>query len=701
VPTNNRVRTVTAALIAAAAVEAAAQELYLPPTVVTGTRIEQSEFDLPMSIDRVERRHIQQQRLQANLSESLTRVPGAVVQNRETYAQELQIGLRGFGARSTFGVRGLKLIADDIPATAPDGQGGSALFNLSSAERIEVLRGPFSALYGNHSGGVVQIFTEDGPDQPTATLTGAHGSFNTSRYGAKYGGHTSDLNYLADVSRFDTDGYREHSAARREQLNSKLRWTLVDGAKLTFIANAFDQPESQDPLGLTAAQVEQNRRQASPAALAFDTRRRLDNIQSGVVYDRPLGGPDTLRLLGYLGRRNNEQYLAIPLAVQSGAMHSGGVSSFARDFGGLGMRWTRRHTGAVPTTIIAGIDYERADDVRQGHVNANGTKGELKRDERNNVDSWGPYVQAERWLTPNLGASGGLRYTAVDFRSADRFITASNPDDSGRADYAAWTPVAGVMYRISPALNVYANAGRSFETPTFVELAYRPDGSSGLNFDLEPTTSDHYEIGLKTFTGIDTRVNLALFAINSKNEIVVFNNAGGRATFQNAPGSKRRGAEFLIDSRLGAGVSAYLSYTYLDAKFSEAFATCAGACATPNATVAAGSRLPSVPRYTVYGELGWAHAGSGFSTAIEARWHGKVATDDRNTAFAPSYGVVNVRAGFEQKASAWRLQQFVRVDNILDKEYIGAVIVNDANGRYYAPAATRNYLIGASIARAF
>jgi iron complex outermembrane recepter protein len=700
-PNTNRARPAVVIALVVAVSETTAQELRLPPIVVTGTRTEQSAFDLPMSIDSVERGQIQDQRLQVNVSENLARIPGTVVQNRETYAQELQIGLRGFGARATFGVRGIKLIADDIPASAPDGQGGTALFSLSSADRIEVLRGPFSALYGNHSGGVVQVVTEDGPPQPTGTLSAALGSFDTRRHGAKFGGQAGEINYLFDISTFETDGYRAHSAARRAQLNSKVRWTPADGAKLTFVANTFDQPESQDPLGLTAAQLQQDRRQASPVALAFNTRRSLDNAQTGLVYERPLGGADTLRVLGYLGRRGNEQYLAIPLAVQSGPLHSGGVSSFERDFGGLGMRWTRRLSGATPTTLTAGIDYDRADDVRQGHLNVNGTKGDLKRHEQNDVDSRGVYLQAERWLTPDWSVSGGLRYTTVNFESDDRFITSSNPDDSGRADYHAWTPVAGVLYRINPGLNIYANAGRSFETPTFVELAYRPDDASGLNFDLQPTTSDHYELGLKAFAGTDTRVNLAIFAVDSRDEIVVFSSSGGRATFQNAPGSKREGAELALDSRFAAGITTYLSYTYLDAKFTDGFPTCAGTCASPNATVQAGNRIPGVPRYTMYGELGWAHRASGFSTAIEARWHGKVYVDDRNTEFAPSYVVANARAGFEQKVDNWRLRQFVRVDNLFNTAYVGAVIVNDANGRFYAPASARNYLIGAGVSRAF
>src|SRR5437899_8216100 len=172
--------------------------------VVTATRSPQSTLEIPASIDRIYGDEIREGRAQVNLSESLGRVPGIAVQNRQNYAQDLQISSRGFGGRSTFGVRGVRLIADGIPATMPDGQGQAASFNLSSAERIEVLRGPFASLYGNASGGVVQIFTADGPPEPTATGTFVSGSYGTWKAGAQLGGRSGAFNYIADASRFET-----------------------------------------------------------------------------------------------------------------------------------------------------------------------------------------------------------------------------------------------------------------------------------------------------------------------------------------------------------------------------------------------------------------------------------------------------------------------------------------------------------------
>src|ERR1700676_3148213 len=185
----------------------------LEPIVVTATRVAQASADLPMSIDLVGRQQIREGQLQVNLSEPLITVPGVNAQNRQNYAQDLQISVRGFGARSSFGVRGVRLYADGIPGTMPDGQGQFSNFDLGSADRIEVLRGPFSALYGNSSGGVISIFTEDAPAGFSIGGTAEYGTFNTQRYAVKTTGGEGRVNYVVDASHFQTDGYRVHSDA--------------------------------------------------------------------------------------------------------------------------------------------------------------------------------------------------------------------------------------------------------------------------------------------------------------------------------------------------------------------------------------------------------------------------------------------------------------------------------------------------------
>jgi len=660
----------------------------LPEVTVSATRVEHESFDLPVSIDVVSGRAIREDNPQVNLSEVLNRVPGVVVQNRQNYAQDLQISSRGFGSRASFGVRGLRLIADGIPATMPDGQGQAASFNLSSAQRIEVLRGPFSSLYGNASGGVIQIFTADGPPEPTLSGGLTAGSYGTTKFGLQYGSTRGPFNYLIDASRFDSDGYREHSAARRDHVNAKLKLDAGARGKFTFVVNALDQPETQDPLGLTAAQVAQDRRQPGTNALAFDTRKSVAQRQAGLVYDLPLSSRNTLQARLYGGDRQVTQYLAIPLVFQSAPTHSGGVVDLDRGYRGAGLRLTRDTTLAdAPFLLSAGVDYDRMAERRRGFINNFGVAGNLKRDEDDIVSNTDFYAQAEWAVAPRWNLLGGVRHSRVRFESRDYFTGPANPDDSGTVDFVRTTPVAGATFRLTPAVNLYANTGKGFETPTFAELAYRPGGATGLNFALKPARSTHYEAGVKALLGSASRLNVALFRIDVKDEIVVNSSSGGRTDFRNAAETRREGLELLWAGRFAGAFEAAVAYTLLDAKFTTPFTS--GATSVP-----AGNRLPGVPPYTLFGEVVWRHAASGFHAGVEARRNGKVYVNDSNSEFAGAYTVWNLRAGFEQRGRNWRLAEFVRVDNVGDRRYIGSVIVAEANGRFYEPAPERNYLLG-------
>lgn len=672
----------------------AADTVRSAPVVITATRVAQSSLDVPAAIDSIDSRDLTEARLQANISETMQRVPGTYVQSRETFAQEQQITVRGFGARSQFGTRGVRLYVDGIPASTPDGQGGSGLFDYSSARSIEVLRGPFSALYGNHSGGVVQILTEDGPQTPTASGSFSIGSYGTQRYGLKFGGQYGAVNAVASGSYLTTDGYRDRSSSERYLFNSKFAIKLDDRATLTITASYLDQPLDQDPLTLTAAQVAQNRRQANPNAATFDTRRSLDNKQAGVVYERQLTGEDSIRVLAYGGQRNNLGFLGLRGTPPTS---SGGVSALSRDYAGLGGRWTRKTTvfGNQPLTVTAGADYDVALEDRKGYENVNGNIGVLKRNEFNRAMSWGTYGQAE-W-TPIQAVTGfaGLRYTQVSFQSSDFFITSQNPNDSGAARFSAWTPVIGALVRVTPLTNIYMNAGRSFETPTLIEAAYRNVGS-GLNLDIRPSTSNHYEIGVKSLVADNIRVNAAIFQIYTKDEIVVDGTpAIGRNTFKNAGRTERQGLELSATGDLGRGFGLHGAYTYLKATFAEAFTGGSG-------NVASGSQIPGVPRSFVYFDFTWrAQNDSGLFAGLEHRRATKVYANDINADFAAGYKVSDLRVGVNRNLDPFVVQLFARVNNVFSEEYIGAVAVNGANGQFYAPAPERNYLAGVSASMKF
>jgi iron complex outermembrane receptor protein len=654
-----------------------------PPesVVVTATRTPQRTLEVPASVDRIEADEIHDLRQQVNLSESLGAVPGIAVQNRQNYAQDLQIQSRGFGARSTFGVRGIRLIADGIPATMPDGQGQAATFALGSADHIEVLRGPFSVLYGNSAGGVIVVETMDGPDVPTAEADLLLGSYHTWRGELKFGGHWEQVNALGDVSRFETDGYRQHSAATRDQLNGKLKY-----GDLTVVANSIRQPDTQDPLGLTRAELQRDPRQATPVALQFNTQKSIAQDQVGATYKPRIAGGQAEAMF-YVGQRAVQQFLAIPVNVQSAPTHSGGVVDLDRNYGGGALRWAR---DISPVRLAVGVEYDAMYERRRGFINNNGVIGALKRDEDNTVNSTAAYAQAEWRFAERWSLHAGARSTRVNFYSRDYFIVPGNGDDSGSRAYRATTPVAGVLYRLNANTSLYGNVGRGFETPTSVELAYR-NGGSGPNFGLDASHSRHTELGIKTVMPRWARLNAAYFNVLTSNEIVVDTNSGGRAIFKNVGHTERKGVELGAETLLPGPWRLRAAYTYLDATFRDSFNT--SITTTPaQVTVPAGATLPGVARTQLYGELRYRRAP--FEARLEALRRSSVPVNDPNTDFADGFTVWNLAAGLVQERGRLRLGEFVRLDNLGNRNYVGSVIVNETNFRYFEPAPRRNASAG-------
>jgi iron complex outermembrane receptor protein len=674
-----------------------AQAAPIPVVIVTGSRIEQDSFDFPAAVTIVDAQRIGDTQMRVNASEALAAIPGLVVRNRENYAQDLQISSRGFGARSAFGVRGVRLIADGIPASMPDGQGQAATFNLDLAERIEILRGPFSALYGNHSGGVVQLFTREGSGRPALETTLSGGSDGMRKVDVNAQGEAGGIGYLIDASRFDTDGYREHSAARRDQGFAKITARPSDTSRLTITASTLTQDDTQDPLGVTWATFQRDPRageidttdpQVPQRTLAerYNTRKSIEHHQGGATFEQRFG-EDRLRLTAWAGNRQVIQYQSFSRGFQAPPSHSGGVVDFDRDFYGADLQWlsVRQVLGGKLSTTL-GVEYSRSEDDRQGYENfvgnQFGVRGALRRDETNKLSNLDPYVQTQ-WEGGPWILSAGLRRSSLKVEVNDRFL--ANGNDSGAVDYSKVTPVAAVLYKVSPQLNVYASAARGFETPTLNELFYSA-GGTGFNFRLGPATSRNLEVGAKAKLGDNTRVEAALFQVRTKDELVVETSGGGRTSYRNASETLRRGMEVTLDSELGAGFSTKVALTVLRATYETGFGA-----------VAAGSRLPGVPRANLFGELAWKDEGGRFGAALETVASSKVYTEDTNTErAAPGYAVVNARVQARQAVGPWRFRQFLRLNNVFDRSYVGSVIVGDANRRYYEAAPGRQWMIGVS-----
>ena len=686
----------------AAEAAAPANGQLMDTVVVSGSRIAHPSQEVPASIDVVDSARIQDGQIRVNASEALAAVPGLVVQNRQNYAQDLQISSRGFGARSAFGVRGVKLISDGIPASMPDGQGQAATFNLDTAERIEVLRGPFSAIYGNHSGGVIQLFSKDGQNPPSVELNVVGGSYGTNKVDLTAQGQAGGIGYVLDGSRFRTDGFRDHSAATREQAFGKITIKPNADSKLTIVANSLHQGNTQDPLGATwatfardprAGETDASDTQNPKRTLAerYNTRKSIDHQQIGATYEQSFGD-DRLHVMVYGGNRDVIQYQAFTKGFQAPASHSGGVVDFQREFYGIDTNWLHVNQlagGKLSTTI--GIDYGRSSDDRTGYENyignTFGVKGKLRRDEQDVVSSLDPYLQME-WQSGPWLLSAGVRYSKMKVSVNDHYL--SNGNDSGSLEFSHTTPVLGLLYKLTPNVNVYASAARGFEAPTLNELFYSGTGG-GFNYQLKPATSTNLEAGIKARIANNTHVNAAVFQIKTNDELVVDKSSGGRTSYRNAGKTLRQGMEVSLESNLPYGFTTKVALTSLHAVYDQAFGS-----------VREGSRLPGVPSANLFAELAWKDTLDRFGAALESVANNQVYAEDSNIEKpAPGYTVFNARFNAKQNVGNWRFKEFARLNNLFDKTYVGSVIVGDSNKRYYEAAPGRNWLLGVSAQYSF
>jgi len=671
----------------------------LAEIVITATRVQAPAFDVPASISDVPADALRQDALGINLADDIGFVPGLLARNRNNYAQDQQISIRGIGANSTFGIRGVRIYQDGIPQTGPDGQGQVSQFNLDSAQRVEVLRGPFSALYGNSSGGVIQIFTADGTAPGAVRTNIGYGSFGEFRAGVDASDAVGPLAYNVDFTHFFVEGYRPHASARNESFNGKVDYQFAPRGKLTFIANVLSRPDSNDPLGLTAAEFAANPDQTDPAATQFNTRKSLQQQQGGLVLDLGLTDRQSVRLMGYYGHRSVLQFLSIPVGAQTPATSAGGVIDLDRLFGGGDARWTWQ--GALagrPLSWVVGVSYDTQNELRRGYNNfIGGTLGILGAQRRNENDiarDIDEYTQGSWEFVPRWTLTAGIRHSEVRFLSEDHYITPTNGNDSGAVTFTASSPVAGLLFAARPWLHLYASYGQGFQTPLGSELAYRPDGGAGLNFALRPARSDNSEIGAKLRLRGDLTGEVTAFDTRTRNEIVVATNIGGRSTYQNAGRTRRSGAEASLEYRFAGEWRAQIAYTYVDAIYIDGYATCtASPCAKPSQLVASGNRLPGVPHNDAYGRIAWGQP-LGWRASLIGQYVSAIAVNDANTAFAAAYPVFNASGGYAAQLRSTRLSVFLRLDNLLDRRYAGSIIVDDGNGRYFEPAPGFNVFAG-------
>ncbi|MDO7536542.1 TonB-dependent receptor [Acinetobacter pittii] len=673
----------------------------LPTLHVEATRTDTTYLQTPASVFRIDAPQVDTSS-QVNLTEVVKGVPSLQIRNRENYAQDLQLSMRGFGARSTFGVRGIRLYVDGIPATMPDGQGQTSNIDLSSLDHVEVLTGPFSSLYGNSSGGTILTSTKEGQGKDSIELSYSGGSHDKSRAGLVLQGGTKGANepsYVISSSYFDTDGYREHSGAEKVLNNAKLSWNLDDGSKINWVTN-YVKIHADDPGGLTRADWENNPKQVVQNVLDYNARKEIDQIQTGLTWSKPINDQHELYAMTYMGQRQVTQYQSIPDTVQRNPntpYQAGGVIDFKRNYYGADFRWTGKEL--LPnTTLSVGVALDAMKEDRQGYQNFNdtgdkGVKGALRRDEDNTLWNIDPYLQASWQFLPTWRLDTGVRYSNVHYKSKDYYIVGLNGDNSGKTSYEEVLPSVALSWQITPEVLVYASYAKGFETPTFTEMAYPAQGGAST-LDLKPSTSDTYETGLKSQNQLGD-FTLAVFQTKTKNDIVSAESFAGRSTFRNADKTLREGVEFAWNKKLWRDLTATASYTYLDATF-DADIPALGSIAQ----IPAGNAIPGIAKNQAYASLAW-QPSHGLYGGVDVQYMDKVYVNDTNSDAAPSYSVTSANVGYAWVMGDWKVNSFARVDNLFDKNYAGSVIVNDGNGRYFEPADGRNWSAGLRVIKQF
>ena len=643
---------------------------------VTATRLDSTLLRSSRSVSVVGKDEIQNATQLLAMDEVLAGIPGLYMQNRYNFSQDLRVSLRGFGARSAFGIRGIKVIVDGIPETLPDGQAGVDSIDLGSASRIEVIRGPSSSNFGNASGGVIAIETETGTDPGFVQTTIATGDLGYSKFQLKSGGKTENMNYLINFSKQELDGYREHSVSEGSLMNAKFGFNLSEIDRLKLSLNYTDQPKSQDPGGINLSQVNTDRKSARDRNLSYDSGESLNQKRIGLVYERDHSS-GLLTVRNYYVTRDFSNKLPFK---------NGGSVNIDREFYGFGMQYQFGESLPENFSLTTGFDTDRQDDDRKRYNNDSGKLGSMSFDQQEKVNSNGLFVQS-RYDVGNWSISSGIRYDEVKFDITDRFL--SNGDDSGEIEFDAVSPSFGLNYVMENG-SIFTSISSSFETPTTTELA-NPNASGGFNALLKPQEAKNIEIGYKSVKN-NIYHEIAVFNIDLNDELVPYEleEFPGRTFYSNVGKSSRKGVESLVSWSVKPNLTVDASYTYSDFSFDSFI--------DKNNKDFSGSKLPGLPESFAYFGIRFENE-NGLNMNFNLNYSGDLFANNANSVKVQAYTVSNFRLSYNINKGDWKILPYMGINNIFDTEFNSNIRINAFGSRYYEPAPERNSYLGITFTR--
>ncbi|HSQ31533.1 MAG TPA: TonB-dependent receptor [Gemmatimonadaceae bacterium] len=665
----------------------------LPPVVTVTRDVQRSPLDLPFAISNLRPDSISPGQTHTQVDQTLGLLPGVTVANRTNPSQDTRVSVRGFGARSQFGARSIRILRDGIPLTLPDGQTPIDYLDLESVGRVEVIRGPAAALYGNASGGVIDLRSSAPPSVPLAVQARSwNGGAGLERYTGLFGGSAGPATYLGNIGRTQSDGYRQYAHQRLTNAFARVA-TKLGATELSLLGMGMDMPLAENPGALTRAQADSAPEQADRFSVQKKARKVVHQVQLGLSGRTPIGGDGEVAAQVYGGTRS----LYNPLTFA--------VVGVDRRQGGAGARVTIPWTlGGATNRLSAGADAQWLNDARKNWANCNAVptanancpsvtteRGVLTLNQRELVSSLGPYLRDEIDVG-RVRATAGVRADRVRFEVRDRYLS-DGRDDSGNRTLNAVSPMLGIAARVSPFQSFYATVGSAFETPTTTELGNQADGSAGLNRDLKPQYSTTYELGSKGVAIGNLQYDVSMFRTEVRDELIPFEVPGGngRTYYRNAGRTRRQGAELALATDVGP-VSLVTAYAFSRFRFREFV----------NGTAQyGGNTIPGVPEHQVQAAATW-HLARGF-VVTEAIAKSRVFVNDANATSAPGFAVFNLRAGGTATFGKPWLAPVIGVQNLFDRKYVGSVAINAsgasiASTKFYEPAPGRTWFVGLSAA---
>ena len=611
-----------------------------------------------------------------SIEEALQGLPGVQVQNRYNSAVGERISIRGFGARSQFGVRGVTVLVDGIPATLPDGQSTLDHLDLGTLGRVEALRGPGSSAYGNGAGGVLRFETRRPADQPfRQELSAVTGSNGMSRLQATASGTSGDREYLLSASRFKYEGFRTnpvaddgsvYGSARKLHLNSQLRSPLANG-ELLVTANLANL-DGDNPGSINDSLLAVGDRRAHRGNIFQGTNKQVTQGQLGLGWTGPAAaGEADISAWGLFRNLDNP----IPPAVIDLKRKAAGARGALRGQAG--------ESGQFTWNLGGELALQRDD--RQNHGNDGGERSDLRLDQLENVRTLAFFGQGDLRLGERARLVGGVRYDRLNFSVDDSFL--SNGDDSGGRLMDAVSPSLGLHVAAGPSVGLFATVGTSFESPTTTELANDPSGRGGFNPELNPQRSLSVEAGARGVSGSRFAYELSVFRTSITDALVPIEVPDiDRTFYANAGSASHRGFEAAFTLAPGGGASLRATYSYTDAVFDEYVArgNDYGGNQIPGLAPHRAEAIASLDRPGWFAELRLTRVSS-------------IPVNDRNTAETDAYQLLDVRFELDP-VGALDVAPVAGVTNIFDTLYTASVVVNAFGGRFHEPGPGRSFYTG-------